>query len=250
MSVPRRLRPRSGPGRLRWCCQQQRQGQTCELARAGLANGGGAGAGAPGGTGTFAGDGRPAGSTFGKPLGQTQPDPCSRRRCGTRRLAVELVIDGGTCTRGIESTIVALLPDAAATLLRPGAIPREQIEALIGPLAKPEQASITAPGQLQSHYAPRAHLRLNAEHAGPDEILLGFGPEAPVGAPNLSPGRRPDRGRGEPLPPAPRARRIRCPHDRGHAHTGRGTRRSDQRPTPAGRRTARNSPALRHSNES
>jgi L-threonylcarbamoyladenylate synthase len=100
--------------------------------------------------------------------------------------AVELVLDGGPCASGIESSIVAILPDSAPVLLRPGVIARDQIESITGPLAQPAGTAITAPGQLQSHYAPRARLRLNAQHAEPDEVLLGFGPQAPIGADNLS----------------------------------------------------------------
>ena len=70
-------------------------------------------------------------------------------------------------------------------LLRPGAIPRAEIEAVVGPLAKAGNA-ILSPGQLESHYAPRAHLRLNAMLAEPGEAWLGFGP-APGAALNLSP---------------------------------------------------------------
>ncbi len=73
------------------------------------------------------------------------------------------------------------------TLLRPGALPRETIEAVLGvslaeaaPRDKPE-----APGMLASHYAPRAKLRLNASGAQAGETLLGFG-SAPEAALNLS----------------------------------------------------------------
>jgi L-threonylcarbamoyladenylate synthase len=100
--------------------------------------------------------------------------------------AVELVLDGGPCTSGIESSIVAILPGSAPTLLRPGAVSREQIESITGPLAEPAGIAITAPGQLDSHYAPRAALRLNAQRAEHDEVLLGFGPQAPSDAANLS----------------------------------------------------------------
>jgi L-threonylcarbamoyladenylate synthase len=100
--------------------------------------------------------------------------------------AVELVLDGGPCTSGIESSIVAILPGSAPTLLRPGAVSREQIESITGPLAEPAGTAITAPGQLDSHYAPRAALRLNAQRAEDDEVLLGFGPQAPSDAANLS----------------------------------------------------------------
>lgn len=101
--------------------------------------------------------------------------------------AVALVLDGGLCKAGIESSIVAVLPDAAAALLRPGAISRAEIESIVGPLAEGEETVVTAPGQLQSHYAPRAKLRLDAEQAMAGEVLLGFGPDAPAGAVNLSP---------------------------------------------------------------
>ena len=59
-------------------------------------------------------------------------------------------------------------------LLRPGAITREEIEAVAGKLIAAD-GKIRSPGQLQSHYAPRARLRLNAACAQPGEALLGFG---------------------------------------------------------------------------
>lgn len=101
--------------------------------------------------------------------------------------SVALVIDGGPCRTGIESSIVRILPDTAPALLRPGAITREQIESVVGPLARAEESTISAPGQLRSHYAPRARLRLNARQAMAGEVLLGFGPNTPAGAANLSP---------------------------------------------------------------
>jgi len=100
---------------------------------------------------------------------------------------VALVLDGGACRSGIESTIVSLLPGESPRLLRPGAVERERIEALIGRLSGAGQDRVTAPGQLESHYAPRAQLRLDTSDAGPDEVLLAFGPNAPPGALNLSP---------------------------------------------------------------
>ncbi|HEX4338583.1 MAG TPA: L-threonylcarbamoyladenylate synthase [Polyangiaceae bacterium] len=72
--------------------------------------------------------------------------------------AVELVLDGGACTLGVESTIVDVSGEHA-TLLRPGALATERIEALIGELRRPEHsATPRAPGQLPSHYAPRTPL--------------------------------------------------------------------------------------------
>ena len=88
--------------------------------------------------------------------------------------AVDLVLDGGPCTIGVESTIVGVLGDEA-TLLRPGGIAREAIEAVLGhPLGSPG-AGIAAPGMLASHYAPDAPLRLGATHLEPGEVGLDFG---------------------------------------------------------------------------
>lgn len=98
---------------------------------------------------------------------------------------VALVLDGGACTMGVESTVIAL--DATgATLLRPGAIARAAIEDLIGPLRAPSSgASPASPGMLESHYAPTARLKLNARAAEPGEKHLAFG--GATGDLNLSP---------------------------------------------------------------
>ena len=98
--------------------------------------------------------------------------------------AVAMVIDAGPCRIGLESTIVACVGDAPA-LLRPGGVPTEQIETLIGrPLVR-HAGNINkpaAPGMLESHYAPHAVVRLNAREVAPDEALLAFGPFLPAGA--------------------------------------------------------------------
>ncbi|MEL7259509.1 MAG: L-threonylcarbamoyladenylate synthase [Pseudomonadota bacterium] len=88
---------------------------------------------------------------------------------------IDAVVDGGACDVGLESTILGL--SGAPTLLRPGGLPVEAIEAAIGqPLElHSDTDSISAPGQLASHYAPGANLRLNAETRRPGEHLLGFG---------------------------------------------------------------------------
>lgn len=94
--------------------------------------------------------------------------------------AVPLILDGGPCTAGLESTIVALRNFAGAAagwhLLRPGPIDPAEIAALLGeaPLPLTDHA-IEAPGQLSSHYAPSKPVRLGAAQAGPDEWLIGFG---------------------------------------------------------------------------
>jgi L-threonylcarbamoyladenylate synthase len=102
---------------------------------------------------------------------------------------IDLIIDGGPTTVGVESTIVACL-GAQPVLLRPGGIPREAIEQALGaPISVPPRVSSfadgspqLAPGQLASHYAPRARLRLDARSVGPGEALLAFGPALPPGA--------------------------------------------------------------------
>ena len=86
---------------------------------------------------------------------------------------IAAVLDGGPCAVGLESTIVGGDPVA---LLRPGGVPVEAIEACLGQaLASAEEGAVTAPGQLASHYAPAAALRLNASEARGDEVLIGFG---------------------------------------------------------------------------
>jgi len=102
---------------------------------------------------------------------------------------VDFILDGEPAKLGIESTIIGF-ENGKPVLLRPGAIPREAIEAVVGPLAKHSGNTITAPGQLESHYAPRTRVRLNARDVKPNEVLLAFGPDTPMGARatrNLSP---------------------------------------------------------------
>jgi len=89
---------------------------------------------------------------------------------------ISAVLDGGPCAVGLESTIVLADPDP--TLLRPGGVPVEALEAALGkPLATGGDGDKpTSPGQLASHYAPQAALRLDATEARTGEVLVGFGP--------------------------------------------------------------------------
>jgi L-threonylcarbamoyladenylate synthase len=102
--------------------------------------------------------------------------------------AVDLVIDGGPCDVGLESTVLDLTTPTP-TLLRHGGTTREAIEAVIGAVKQGPAIGVAgtlhSPGQLESHYAPRATVRLNATAAEPGETLLGFGQVA--GAMSLSP---------------------------------------------------------------
>jgi L-threonylcarbamoyladenylate synthase len=99
---------------------------------------------------------------------------------------VDLILDGGPTKCGIESTVIGFAD--GPVLLRPGAIPREDIEAIVGALRAPGGGIQGSPGRLESHYAPKKPLRLNASAARDGEVLLGFGTNAPPGtAYNLSP---------------------------------------------------------------
>jgi len=98
---------------------------------------------------------------------------------------IDLIVDGGPVEVGVESTIVGCLD--ALTLLRPGGLPREAIERVLGrqllaPSTDGDHARPLAPGMLASHYAPRTPLRLDALDIEADEALLAFGPAPVLGA--------------------------------------------------------------------
>ncbi len=91
---------------------------------------------------------------------------------------IPLIVAGGRATVGVESSVVDLTGDRPV-LLRPGGLPRADLEALLGPLAEPEPSAEAprSPGRLASHYAPKAPVRLGAVEVGSDEALLTFGPD-------------------------------------------------------------------------
>ncbi|WP_072396691.1 L-threonylcarbamoyladenylate synthase [Hyphomicrobium sp. CS1GBMeth3] len=97
---------------------------------------------------------------------------------------VAMVLDGGPTQHGLESAVVAVTAEGEVRLLRPGAVARQDIEAVLGASLTNEPLSDdthpTSPGQLASHYAPNAKLRLNASDVRSGEALLAFGSEAPV----------------------------------------------------------------------
>ena len=93
---------------------------------------------------------------------------------------IDLIVDGGPVAVGVESTIIGCFDEPM--LLRPGGLPRAEIERVLGRAlrqapteAESGSAQPLAPGMLASHYAPRAHVRLNAQRLEPGEALLGFG---------------------------------------------------------------------------
>src|SRR5947207_1535483 len=95
---------------------------------------------------------------------------------------VALILDGGACPVGLESTILDLTGPVPA-LLRPGGVTLEELREVFGSIATPAvgEHPPRAPGSLPSHYAPSLPVRLDALEARPGEALLAFGAEAPPG---------------------------------------------------------------------
>jgi L-threonylcarbamoyladenylate synthase len=98
---------------------------------------------------------------------------------------IAAVLDGGACDVGVESTVLDLAMGGAA-LLRPGGVPVEAIEAVIGPVSRPlpisaaeKSRTLRSPGMMLSHYAPSLPVRLGAMAVAADEALLAFGPPLP-----------------------------------------------------------------------
>ena len=127
--------------------------------------------------------GGPVAAPSANPSGRISPTTAAHVLAGLGG-RIEAVIDGGACAVGVESSIVGL--DGAPVLLRPGGVPVEALEAALGaPLAGHQEGGpLTAPGQMPSHYAPGARVRLGALAAGAGEVMLGFG--AVAGDLNLS----------------------------------------------------------------
>ena len=100
---------------------------------------------------------------------------------------VPLILDGGACPIGVESTIVKV-EGKTIRLLRPGGVSAADIERAVGidVVRADQRAAIEAPGMLQSHYAPRARVRLNASEIQSGEAVLAFGPKRASGTDNAS----------------------------------------------------------------
>ncbi|SIO46819.1 translation factor SUA5 [Rhodovulum sp. ES.010] len=136
--------------------------------------------------GLLAAFGGPVVGPSANPSGSVSPTRAAHVLAGLGdRIAA--VVDGGPCAVGVESTIVGT--DPAPTLLRPGGLPVEAIEACLGaPLAsRGAEAGVTAPGQLSSHYAPGAQVVLEASTPPSGALWLGFGPGCDGATLNLSP---------------------------------------------------------------
>src|SRR6202162_2968797 len=93
-----------------------------------------------------------------------------------------MILDGGACSVGIESTVLDLT-GPTPVLLRPGGLALESLSEIVGPIenAPANNGAFRSPGRLPSHYAPGLPLRLEASAAQSGEGLLAFGPDAPSG---------------------------------------------------------------------
>ncbi|WP_372886096.1 L-threonylcarbamoyladenylate synthase [Shimia sp.] len=135
------------------------------------------------------GFGGPVAAPSANPSGRISPTRAAHVATGlSGRIAG--IVDGGECDVGLESTILGLSgsgQSGPATLLRPGGLPSEAIEAALGRELTIHKGGdpLTAPGQMSSHYAPGAAMRLGATELREGELLLGFGPVD--AAMNLSP---------------------------------------------------------------
>ena len=107
--------------------------------------------------------------------GRTSPTTAAHVKRGLGK-KVAVVLDGGPCTVGVESTVVSFMNERA-TMLRPGGLSRNEIEQVLGHDLDVEADSKRphSPGQMESHYAPHALLRLDATSPRKGESYLGFG---------------------------------------------------------------------------
>jgi L-threonylcarbamoyladenylate synthase len=138
---------------------------------------------------------RPIAAPSANRSGQVSPTTAAHVVAGLAgRIAA--VLDGGPCAVGVESTVLDLAAGGAA-LLRPGGVPVEAIEAVIGRVGRPlpiaaaaASRSLRSPGMMLSHYAPSLPVRLAASEVAGNEALLAFGPRPLAGSGamwNLSP---------------------------------------------------------------
>ncbi|MBF9032756.1 threonylcarbamoyl-AMP synthase [Rhodobacterales bacterium HKCCE2091] len=129
--------------------------------------------------------GGPVAAPSANPSGRISPTTAAHVADGLGD-AVAAILDAGPCSVGVESTILRV-DDLRTVLLREGGLPREALLPLAGALpADTTPAAVSAPGQLASHYAPRASVEIDSDLSDPGAVRIGFGrgPEAEF---NLSP---------------------------------------------------------------
>ena len=119
--------------------------------------------------------GRPIVAPSANLSGRISPTTAAHVKRGLGK-KVSVILDGGPCMVGVESTVISFMNERA-TLLRPGGLSRSAIEEVLGHALNVEMDSVQphSPGQMESHYAPHAHLRLEATAPRKGESYLGFG---------------------------------------------------------------------------
>lgn len=129
--------------------------------------------------------GKPLAAPSANPSGKLSPTTAQQVRDGFGGRVP--VLDGGPCEAGVESTILAVTGERVVQL-RAGALAREDVELKLGrPIEiAAEGSAVTAPGMLASHYAPNAHMRLNATQPRSGEAFLAFGNEPAFAGPMLN----------------------------------------------------------------
>ena len=127
--------------------------------------------------------GVPIAAPSANPSGKISPTTAGHVETGLGG-RIDAILDGGACDLGLESTIIGLA--GPPSILRPGGLATEEIEMALGKTLNTHSEGINSPGQLESHYAPQAPLRMNALNNRAGEKLLGFGPDVETEF-NLSP---------------------------------------------------------------
>ena len=186
--LARRLAERFWPGPLTLVLPRRADANVSELATAGLPS---IGLRVPQHIATLeiiSRVGRPIAAPSANPSEQLSPTTAAHVAAGLGA-RIDLIIDGGACLAGVESTIIAP-GEEAAVMLRPGAIARSEIELFTGPLRSPEASEgVLAPGMMKRHYAPRARLITGASAPESGGAFLAFGapPHGVEATMNLSP---------------------------------------------------------------
>ena len=127
--------------------------------------------------------GLPLAAPSANPSGSVSPTSAAHVLAGLEG-RIDAVIDSGSCSSGLESTIVALRADGWQ-MLRPGPVGAAELEEVLGPPLAVSAGKIEAPGQLAQHYSPGKPLRLDVRSPENDEFIIGFG--AVEGDCNLAP---------------------------------------------------------------
>lgn len=164
------------PGPLTLVLPIRDAGAVCDLARAGLDTVAVRAPGHPLARAVLFAFGRPVVAPSANRSGRPSPTTFADAVEETGDFA-RAALDGGPCEIGLESTVVALIDQPR--LLRPGSVTRDQIEAVIGPLADAQSDAKRSPGRLALHYAPDAPVRINAEAPRDGEAFLAFGQPGP-----------------------------------------------------------------------